>query len=532
MLFSVLIVDSKDYIRKGIIQKLLCRFDNLTITGEAGDGEEALLKTEALHPDIVILDFQLAKIDGFTYMEQVLARHLHTHFILISEFDNFSYVQHALRLGIHDYLLKPLNNQDLYAAVDAACLAIQQERQRLLGRLPAEKAAFFIHRCTAWYNATKSEMTNDRLCRAMADNFLMPFPGPYFSFFALRIMPSPAQAAYPEVLPSVKYAISCMVTDYLCHCGVIQCFYHPSPSADIFCIVNHIAEKPQLQDALTEALHQIYHVLHWECICSVSTACRHFSSLKEKCTELEEMLSQSVGLPNVRVIQKQDLRGLSAEAMEAEPEQIIELVGLLQSNSSSTESANQLVGAFLQGLVDSRKNRSAIIRSCELFWQAASRELNRMLQMPESALQELDTEQFQDCLTLDDFRKRLLNSLLELNRQYETNHLSAGKKIVAAIKARLETEYDKNIKLSFFAATYYINQSYLSALFQQETGVNYSQYLTNIRLQKAKELLDTTNYSTGKIAEMVGYNDRNYFASVFSKKNGMTPMQYRASKTE
>ena len=152
--------------------------------------------------------------------------------------------------------------------------------------------------------------------------------------------------------------------------------------------------------------------------------------------------------------------------------------------------------------------------------------------MPESALQELDTEQFQDCLTLDDFRKRLLNSLLELNRQYETNHLSAGKKIVAAIKARLETEYDKNIKLSFFAATYYINQSYLSALFQQETGVNYSQYLTNIRLQKAKELLDTTNYSTGKIAEMVGYNDRNYFASVFSKKNGMTPMQYRASKTE
>ena len=49
---------------------------------------------------------------------------------------------------------------------------------------------------------------------------------------------------------------------------------------------------------------------------------------------------------------------------------------------------------------------------------------------------------------------------------------------------------------------------------------------------KYDHFLDTTNYSTGKIAEMVGYNDRNYFASVFSKKNGMTPMQYRASKTE
>lgn len=141
-----------------------------------------------------------------------------------------------------------------------------------------------------------------------------------------------------------------------------------------------------------------------------------------------------------------------------------------------------------------------------------------------------DINPFESCRTTQELSSCAATELSALVHRYENTHLSAGKKIVATIRARLEKEYNKDIKLGFFASTYYINQSYLSTLFQQETGVNYSQYLTNIRLTKAKELLETTSYSTGKIAELVGYNDRNYFASVFSKKTGMTPMQYRASK--
>lgn len=529
MLFSVLIVDARDYYRKGIVQKLARRFDNLTIIGEAADGQEALLKTESLRPDIVILDCQLSKMDGFTYMEQVLSRHLPTHFILTSEFDNFSFVQHALRLRVHDYLLKPINNDELYAAVGAACGSVEEERRRQLGTAAVGNSTLFPHRCAAWANAARSEMTNDRLCRAMAENFSMPFPGPYFSFAALRLVQGPSEAD-GETMAAVKYAVASLLADSLNRPHIAQCFYDGGSSPYLFCIVNHVAEQVELADVLQETLTRIRETLHWRCVCALSAPCRMFSSLKVKCEDLTALLLQSISLPGLSVIQKTDLRLLSEEPMETSRAQIAELTVLLQSNPSRAV-VSQIADSFLQQLLRRRLSHNAIVRSCEGFVDACIRELCNAFPAEWFVNEDSpkNTELFQECRTLADFRTCMAAVVMDLARQYETNHLSAGKRIVAAIRARLENEYNKSIKLSYFAASYYINQSYLSALFQQETGLNYSQYLTDIRLRKAKELLDSTDYSTGRIAELVGYNDRNYFASVFAKKNGMTPMQYRAS---
>ena len=61
----------------------------------------------------------------------------------------------------------------------------------------------------------------------------------------------------------------------------------------------------------------------------------------------------------------------------------------------------------------------------------------------------------------------------------------------------------------------------------QETGKNFIKYLTEVRLEKARELLETTQFSTSQVAEFVGYNDRSYFTSVFQKKMGVSPAEYR-----
>jgi two-component system response regulator YesN len=139
-------------------------------------------------------------------------------------------------------------------------------------------------------------------------------------------------------------------------------------------------------------------------------------------------------------------------------------------------------------------------------------------------------------VSADEFFKSIKNACRAIERervpekirQYVSQvNLSIGKNAVSKIKTRLEKEYNGDLKLSSFASDYYMNESYLSVLFRQETGINYSQYLTKLRLEKAMDLLAGTALSTAKIAKLIGYKDRNYFASVFSKKFGMTPAEYR-----
>jgi YesN/AraC family two-component response regulator len=80
-----------------------------------------------------------------------------------------------------------------------------------------------------------------------------------------------------------------------------------------------------------------------------------------------------------------------------------------------------------------------------------------------------------------------------------------------------------------FAKQYYLNQSYLSQLFATETGENFSTYISVLRIKKAKELLKSTNFSTSKVGELVGYKERSYFTKVFEKYEKVTPYKYRES---
>ena len=521
MLYSALIVDARDYIRKGLIQKLTRRFDSLVIAGEAADGEAALLKTEALRPDIVIIDCSLEKIDGFTYMEQVRARQGRVHFILLSDFDNFSYVQHALRLGAHDYLLKPVNNADLYRAVEAAMAAVDAERQQP----PGSPAAGFAERCAAWANAARSEMTNDRLCRAMAENFSLPFPGPYFSFLAVEL--APRFAASGAAMDALKYAAAALLAEKLSPLGALQCFYAPGDDPRLFCILNHNGEQPDVLAPLRDAMHQLRQGLRADGVAAVCAPCRMFPSLKEKCGELLELLRQQLCLPGREVLRKQDLRGLSEAPLIPDGPFADQLAEQLQCLPDGQPLEPARLDPFFRQLADARLTRGALAGSCLALLDACAARLPPPAEA--DAPPPWQAADYDDCRTLDDLRQRAAGQLTELSRRRSAVHQTAGRKIVAAIQARLETEYAQRARLSDYAARYYINQSYLSALFQQETGVNFSQYVTGLRLRRARELLETTDYSTGRIAELVGYSDRNYFASVFARRTGMTPMQYRAA---
>jgi two-component system response regulator YesN len=86
---------------------------------------------------------------------------------------------------------------------------------------------------------------------------------------------------------------------------------------------------------------------------------------------------------------------------------------------------------------------------------------------------------------------------------------------------------DKRITLEEVAELLHLNASYFSRLFKKETGETFIEYITRMKVERAKELLDQTGFSVGKICEMLGYDNQSYFIKIFKAHTGMTPIVYK-----
>ncbi|WP_068603802.1 response regulator [Paenibacillus swuensis] len=103
--------------------------------------------------------------------------------------------------------------------------------------------------------------------------------------------------------------------------------------------------------------------------------------------------------------------------------------------------------------------------------------------------------------------------------------------LIRQIKSYVEERLEEDLSLTCLAKTFYVNISYLSNLFKEETGMNYSDYIAGIRIREAAKLMRNTKYSIGEIGEKVGYPDQRYFSQFFKKHTGITPSVYKQMRT-
>ena len=102
-----------------------------------------------------------------------------------------------------------------------------------------------------------------------------------------------------------------------------------------------------------------------------------------------------------------------------------------------------------------------------------------------------------------------------------------GSRPVRMIKEYIGEHYSENITLNDIADIVFLNPAYLSAMFKKETGQTLTQYLIDVRIDKAKEMLRNPERTIGEIACMVGYQDERHFSKLFSKMTGVKPTEYR-----
>lgn len=114
-LYRIILVDDEEEVRKSIIRKIDWEAVGFSVVGDAENGEDALEKIEALEPDVVLTDIRMPYMDGLTLAERIRQKYPSMKIVIFSGFDDFEYAKKAIKLNVTEYILKPVNVEELTA---------------------------------------------------------------------------------------------------------------------------------------------------------------------------------------------------------------------------------------------------------------------------------------------------------------------------------------------------------------------------------------------------------------------------------
>ena len=145
-----------------------------------------------------------------------------------------------------------------------------------------------------------------------------------------------------------------------------------------------------------------------------------------------------------------------------------------------------------------------------------------------------DIDQITEKVTTVSYTKELIEKIFDTALDFRDNNSKQKyASLLSAAEAYIRENYNsEDISLNLVAQVTNVSPSYFSSIFSQEKGITFIEYLTNVRIEKAKELLRSTTLRSSEISQAVGYKDSHYFSYLFKKETGLTPREYRTGKEE
>ncbi|ASA24233.1 response regulator transcription factor [Paenibacillus donghaensis] len=523
---KVLIVDDERHVREAIRYFVPWAKYGITDIREAANGQEAIEEIRMQQPAIVFTDMRMPLLDGAELLEWLHEYSPHTKTIVISGYQDFNYVKPAIVYGGTDYLLKPLNSKQLIAAAEHAFqlwLAEEQEREQDRRR----NMQLNILRPVYW-DKVLSDLINGGASFAEIAPLLTAELGMPIGAESCRIAVISLQGAGCRLLQRFRgdlsltsYVMANVCNEFLAPGSCGFAFRYWQGGADIVILFWDAVQQAEAQlERINEAVQLAYGV-------QVDIG---LSGLNK----FPQQLQQAFGQAGQALRERNVLQGTGR--IHTCREEVPAASGSVQDYAIVESGLEKLRLAVLTGEQD-RMNQvveewaerlSGLTVLTESSLQSMQGQLAAVLKRwrPEVAVALetcYDEEGLFSPAGWSEGLKALLQRLSRENRLSE----NADSKMVMEIRDYLDQHYDQEMTLQHIAERFFISRENVSRKFKQITGENLSDYLTGLRIDKAKLLLQNTPMRLSQISELVGYEDEKYFSRVFKKATGQTPREYR-----
>lgn len=507
MSFHLIIVDDEDAALRGLSEYVNWASMGYELVGAAHTIAEAMVLIETHSVDVVLTDIQLEEESGLDLVGRLNAERPHIRCVILSGHGEFEYARQALRYGTFDFLTKPVQ----FDALRRTFAKLSQQLQQDTRNLGMEKEYLELKRARFFNNLAKE--SHAVFDPAVALDLQIQATGT-LSLARVRLERAGSHVVSME---GAKHKLRSVMEEQFgpaAHCEIFNNALHE------YAVLFYSCSEP----ALEAMLNQLAGGFPLPLSIGVSRVFHSLADLSPSYFEAGKAVDYCILRKSNNIVfyaTIQDVlykRNILSDEMEAEFNS-----ALAQKDVRALiERAQREMNALNQG----RDSINYIYSFCVELQLLIDRFLRNYL--PGYTGQDI-AESIRQIILRDS-----TESLCEYNRAYilsmEKFILQASPYVsdtVQSIQYYIQEHYPEDISLQTLANQFFLHPNYLSQLFAEKTGQNFIDYLTQIRIEKAKGLLRGTDLRVYDISQMVGYESPKYFSKVFKELSGCTPKEYR-----
>lgn len=533
---KVFLVEDEIVVREGIKKNINWQQEGFEFAGEASDGELAYPLIQSAKPDILITDIKMPFMDGLELSRLVKKELPDIKILVLSGYNEFEYAKEAINIGITEYLVKPISGAKLLETVKKVAITIEEERQQrqfLLAYQKEQAESEQLARQRMFGNLVSGKYPVSTLL-GEGREIGMDLAATQYNILLFQVFTGEEAENYSDELNQLTVRLEELVQDMqrviMIDRGVegfaflikgwednpieeflpgflekLEEAVKAYPRMEYFGGVGTVVERlSELKSCFEKASHAYAYRYIWDRNQIVT------GETKEEKKMVDEELN--LGALNVKNLERNAVERFLATGLKAEASDFVEeyFHSLGEQNIQSMLFRQYItMDAYITaaGAVEKLGYDSAVVveecgdfKSMADVFTTTEQTASYLIHVLETAVKLRDA-----------VSQKKYVQLLEDAKEY--------------IRQNFQNE---EISLNTVAASVNLSPNHFSTIFSQETGQTFVEYLTSVRMERAKELLRNSTMKTSDIAFEVGYRDAHYFSYLFKKTQECTPREYRS----
>lgn len=534
-MLKVFLAEDEFIIREGIKNNIDWQAHGYEFCGEASDGELAFPLIQKTRPDILITDIKMPFVDGLALSRLVKKELPETEIIILSGYEEFDYAKEAIQIGVARYLLKPVNGETLLQEIDSVAEIIlgKQKEKEIREKYQKEMEENSLRdQMDLFQHLVTGDCSMEELL-SVADKLDLKIMAPWYSIVLLKIQSM--KHDYEEYSGSIVVVDERIVKlaepeHVLIFDRALEgrAFLFKADSEDEL-----LAYQKEYLGDVKEVLSSYMNLRYFGGIGTPVNRLREIPASFEDASHAfahRYLVAESCILDSSLLMQEGAAEQEDFRISAVNPEQIDRTKMQEFLRTGDLDEVVYFVDEFF-GKLDGGAMKSRIFRqyiTMDAYFSIMDFLKGLGLQKDEIEAPDQDSSILQDEKSAMDYIVRIMEKALVLR---EKKASSRYEDVVSEVIHYIEDNYaQEELSLNLLASHVNFSPNHLSMIFSQQTGQTLIRYLTDYRMNRAKELLRCSSKKSSVISMEVGYKDPHYFSYLFKKTQGMTPTQYRGGR--
>lgn len=539
---KVFLVEDEMVIRRGIKNSIDWEKEGYIFCGEASDGELAYPMIIKEKPDILITDIRMPFMDGLELCKLVKKELPNIKILILSGYDEFDYAKEAIRLGVTEYLLKPISSGKLLEALNGVSESIRREKEDkdLVRKYMEEMRENTEHEKQKFFE----QMIAGNLSMADAletgKKYEMNLSAGMYNLLLFRFTLGKENRKSGELLGEAEYAIE-KLTERL------EYVFEFQRGVEGWAFLLMADNEEQMSERVKELSKDLEEIMkNYSTIAyfgGIGQPVARLRELEESFREAERALAARFTMELNRIISVEDIR--MAQNVDTLDDIEITSFGEIEKtrtmlekflNNGAEDEIDEFVDVYINELPEENLKsvlmRQYIIMDAYIVMMSFCEKIEGIEGEMQAQSEELKNS-MKTIQTLEEIKNYIRMLLKKIIGVRDTISGRRYSDIIEIAKDQIRKTYmSDEISLNTIAAEVGMSPSYFSSIFSKEMGKTFVEYLTEIRMDRAKELLMCSSMKTPEIGYEVGYKDPHYFSYIFKKTQNCTPKEFRARGKE